>query len=194
MQRLGNIIRGEIDMKKMLTIVFTIMMTISLCGCGDKEITYIGNLGYDLSEIDYESIDLKIYHSNTDDHKWELLTTLTCDKKEDRFIDIRLEGKENEIIFTSAYNYVEKSDISEQYFSDEIDTYRFTIEGYDGKNGAFSHENYEIKDTEEEQYYRLYPISNDSTASYQVLDLNEPYDEDEMNLDNILITMTINKK
>ena len=51
---------------------------------------------------------------------------------------------------------------------------------------------FEIEDTAEEQYYRLYPVTNDSGISYsRDLSLNTPYDEEEVNLDNILITMTI---
>lgn len=178
-------------MKKILTIVFTIFMFITLNGCAEKEITYFGNLGYDLSSIDYESIEFNIYHSNTDNHKWELLKTLKCNQKDDRFIDIRLEGKENALTFLSVYNYVEKTEKSESYFSDEIDKFEFAVEGFDGNIRTVK--TYEIKDTDEEQFYRLIPVDNKYGTIFEYVSLDETYDEKEVCLDNILITIKINK-
>ena len=69
-----------------------------------------------------------------------------------------------------------------------IRCYEFAINGFQGTLNGF--QTFEIEDTDEEQYYRLYPVTNDSGISYsRDLSLNTPYDEEEVNLDNILITI-----
>lgn len=83
----------------------------------------------------------------------------------------------------------EENDI-ETFYTEDINSYEFAINGFQGTLNGF--QTFEIEDTDEEQYYRLYPVTNDSGISYsRDLSLNTPYDEEEVNLDNILITMTI---
>ena len=49
---------------------------------------------------------------------------------------------------------------------------------------------FEVKDIDGEQFYRLYPISNDGGGViFNDLKMDSSYDEDEENLDNILITI-----
>lgn len=176
-------------MKKVIAVVLLLILVFSLNGCAGKSLTYYGNLGYDLSETDHESIVFNVYHSNTADHTWELLKTLKCSPQHGHFADVRLEGAGNRIIVTSEDNYVEKTETQECYFTDDIDTYSFTVDGFLGYISGF--ETFDIKDIDEEQICRLYPISNDDTGVlfFEGLKIDGPYDEAGENLDNILITV-----
>ena len=76
------------------------------------------------------------------------------------------------------------------YYGDDLDTYEFNIDGFNGWIGSFK--TFEVKDIDGEQFYRLYPISNDGGgAIFNDLKMDGSYDEDEENLDNILITIKI---
>ena len=67
-------------------------------------------------------------------------------------------------------------------------TYEFNIDGFNGWIGSFK--TFEVKDIDGEQFYRLYPISNDGGGViFNDLKMDSSYDEDEENLDNILITI-----
>ena len=70
-------------------------------------------------------------------------------------------------------------------------TYEFAVEGFEGN--LSSYQIFEIKDSNEEQFYRLYPIANGDGTIFTALNLNEPYDVDHVNLDNLLVTLTIVK-
>ena len=177
-------------MKKTIIAVLMLILICSLSGCSGKTLTNHANLGYDLSNAGYEGAVFNVYHSNTDNHKWELLKTFSCRPEKGQFTDIRVESTENQIIITSEYNRVEKTEDTEAYYTEDIDEYRFTVDGFSGWIGQF--QTFEIKDTEEEQLYRIYPISNDDGGViYQSLKLDKPYDKEEENLDNILITIKL---
>ena len=106
------------------------------------------------------------------------------------YADIRLEGNENRITAIVEDNYVAEENDTETFYTEDINSYEFAINGFQGTLNGF--QTFEIEDTDEEQYYRLYPVTNDSGISYsRDLSLNTLYDEEEVNLDNILITMTI---
>lgn len=101
-----------------------------------------------------------------------------------------MEGSENRITAIVKDNYVAEENDTETFYTEDINSYEFAINGFQGTLNGF--QTFEIEDTDEEQYYRLYPVTNDSGISYsRDLSLNTPYDEEEVNLDNILITMTI---
>ena len=51
-----------------------LILLFSPSGCSSRKLEYHGNLGYDLSNIDYEEVVFNIYHSNTEQHTWEKLT------------------------------------------------------------------------------------------------------------------------
>ena len=175
-------------MKKLAIMALTLGLMFSFIGCSDKTIHYNSNLGFDLSGIDYESVEFNVYHSNTKDYKWELLKTFSCSPREEHFADIRVEGKKNRVVITSEDNRVEKTENTESYYGDDLDTYEFDIDGFNGWIGSFK--TFEVKDIDEEQFYRLYPISNDGTGIFfNDLKMDSPYDEDKENLDNILITI-----
>lgn len=179
-------------MKKLIGLFVLFVLIISLNGCSGKTLTYFGNLGYNFNEVDHENIVFNIYHSNTDDHTWELLETFTCFPLKDNFNDIKLEGFENRIVMSSQNNSVLKTEYNETYNGYDLDTYEFAIDGFSGLIGSFK--SFEIKDSDEEQLYRLYPINNGSGLFFTGLDIDKPYDEEGINLDNILITIKIKKK
>lgn len=55
-----------------------LILLFSPSGCSSRKLEYHGNLGYDLSNIDYEEVVFNIYHSNTEQHTWEKLTEFLC--------------------------------------------------------------------------------------------------------------------
>lgn len=177
-------------MRKIAVMALILVLMFSSAGCSDKTIPYNINLGVDLSRVDYESIAFHVYHSNTKDNKWELLKTFSCSPREVSFADVRVEGKKDRVMITFEDNCVEKTENTESYYSDDLDTYEFIIDGFNGWIGSMK--TFEVKDTNGEQFYRLYPISNeDGGIIFNDLKMDSPYDEDEENLDNILITVKI---
>lgn len=179
-------------MKKLIGIALIFVLILSHNGCSGKTLTSYGNLGYNFNEVDHENIVFNLYHSNTDAHTWALLKTFTCFPIEDHFNDIKLEGSENGISITSQNKSVIKTEYRETHYTEDLDTYTFTIDGFSGWIGSFK--SFEIKDTDEEQFYRLYPINNEIGIFFTGLEIDTPYDEEEINLDNILITIKINRK
>lgn len=176
--------------KQGITSALILTLLFFPSGCSSRKLEYHGNLGYDLSSIDYEQVVFKIYHSNTEQHTWEELTEFSCSPEKGHYADIRVEGIKNRITVIAEDNYVAEDNETETFYTEDIDSYEFTIDGFHGTLNGF--QTFEVKDTDEEQYYRLYPVTNDSGISYsRDLSLNTPYDEEEVNLDNILITMTI---
>lgn len=174
-------------MRKILVILLTSVLIFSFSACSEQPLTYIGNMGYDLSKVDYESVEFHVYHSNTENHKWEHLRTFSCSPEQNHLVDVRVEGAKNHITITSEDNHVKKTENTESYYTENIDTYTFTVDGFDGQINSF--QTFEVKNIDEEQFYRLYPISNDSGIIFQDLKMDMPYDEGEENLDNILITI-----
>ena len=179
---------GDDQMKKSVVMSFILILLFSFTGCSDKYLTYNDNMGYDLSDAGYESIEFNVYHSNTKNHTWELLRSFSCLPIENSFVDVRVEGTKNSIIITAENNRVEKTKHTESYYTEDIDTYKFEVIGFSGLIDSFR--TFEVKDTDEEQFYHLYPISNDEGGIFfQNPEINKPYDEKEKNLDNILITI-----
>lgn len=177
-------------MRKIAVIVIILVLMFSFAGCSGKKIQYNNNLGFALNGVEYESVEFNIYHSNTKNHKWELLKNFSCSPKEEHFADIRVEGKKNCVVITSEDNRVEKTGNTESYYSDDLDTYEFNIDGFDGWIGLVK--TFNVKNIDGEQFYRLYPISNDGGGIiFNELKMDSPYDKDEENLDNILITIKI---
>lgn len=177
-------------MRKIVVMALSFVLIFSFAGCSNKTLTYNLNLGYDLSEIDYDSVEFHVYHSNTENHKWERLRTFSCLPEKNHFADVRVEGKKNYIEITLEDNHVEKTENMESYYTEEIDSYQFVVDGFEGWIGSCK--TFEVKDTDEEQFYRLYPISKDGWGTiFNDLNMDRPYDEDRENLDNILITIKI---
>ncbi len=180
-------------MKKMVLLFLLIILSIvifTIKSYNHKSIDYIENLGHDFTELDCEEIVFNAYHSNTGNHTWQLLKTFVYEPEQNNFVDIRLEGKENSITIVLENNNFTQINDSLSYRTNDIDSYQLIIDDFEGTIDTF--EKFEVKDIQDEQFYSLYPIDNNDGGSYfAVLDLNEPYDEAQENLDNILITIQI---
>lgn len=177
--------------KKIVLLGLILAMLFTMTGCGTQKLPYQGSLGLDVSKVDYQKIVFKVYHSNTKDHMWEKIAELPYDKSDGSSPDIRLDGAEGKITVVLEKNsYVDEKD-SGMYTTEDLDTYEYDLDQFDGFINLY--QTYETKDTTDEQFYRLYPISNDSGSIYTSVDLSQPYDTDGTNLDNILITVTIER-
>ena len=168
--------------KSMICILLVVML--SLTGCASKSLTYNANLGYDFSRMEYSELVFKVYHSNTENHR-------PCTPPESHSADIRVEGAQDRVTVILEDNFCEKDEYSASYFTNDEMTYEFAVEGFEGN--LSSYQIFEIKDSSEEQFYRLYPIANGDGTIFTALNLNEPYDVDHVNLDNLLVTLTIVK-
>ena len=124
-------------MRKIAVMTVTLVLMLSFVGCTDKTISYNSNLGLDLNGIDYESVEFNVYHSNTQDHKWELLKTFSCSLKVGHFSDIRVEGEKNQVGIAFEDNRVERTENTVSYYGDDVDTYEFNIDGFNGWIGSF---------------------------------------------------------
>ena len=175
--------------KSMICILLVVML--SLTGCGSRSLTYNANLGYDFSKMEYSELVFKVYHSNTENHRWEKIAEMPCTPPESHFADIRVEGAQGQVTVILEDNFCEKDEYSASYFTNDEMTYEFAVEGFEGN--LSSYQIFEIKDSSEEQFYRLYPISNESSSIFTTLDLDKSYDVDQENLDNLLVTLTIVK-
>ena len=162
-----------------------------LTGCASKSLTYHANLGYDFSKMEYSELVFKVYHSNTENHRWEKIAEMPCTPPESHSTDIRVEGAQGRIMVILEDNFCEKDEYSASYFTNDEMTYEFAVEGFEGN--LSSYQIFEIKNNDEEQSYRLYPISNESGSIFTTLDLDKSYDVDQENLDNLLVTLTIVK-
>ncbi len=162
-----------------------------LTGCASKSLTYHANLGYDFSKMEYSELVFKVYHSNTENHRWEKIAEMPCTPPESHSADIRVEGAQDRVTVILEDNFCEKDEYSASYFTNDEMTYEFAVEGFEGN--LSSYQIFEIKDSSEEQFYRLYPISNESGSVFTTLDLDKSYDVDQENLDNLLVTLTIVK-
>ena len=175
--------------KSMICILLVVML--SLTGCASKSLTYNANLGYDFSRMEYSELVFKVYHSNTENHRWEKIAEMPCTPPESHSADIRVEGAQDRVTVILEDNFCEKDEYSASYFTNDEMTYEFAVEGFEGN--LSSYQIFEIKDSSEEQFYRLYPISNESGSIFTTLDLDKSYDVDQKNLDNLLVTLTIVK-
>ena len=162
-----------------------------LTGCASKSLTYHANLGYDFSKMEYSELVFKVYHSNTENHRWEKIAEMPCTPPESHSADIRVEGAQDRVTVILEDNFCEKDEYSASYFTNDEMTYEFAVEGFNGS--ISSYQIFEIKNNDEEQFYRLYPISNESGSIFTTLDLDKSYDVDQENLDNLLVTLTIVK-
>ena len=170
--------------KSMICILLVVML--SLTGCASKSLTYNANLGYDFSKMEYSELVFKVYHSNTENHRWEKIAEMPCTPPESHSADIRVEGAQDRVTVILEDNFCEKDEYSASYFTNDEMTYEFA-------GNLSSYQIFEIKDSNEEQFYRLYPIANGDGTIFTALNLNEPYDVDHVNLDNLLVTLTIVK-
>lgn len=158
-----------------------------------KPILYDDATGYDFHRLGYTKAMIKVYHSNTPTHHWELLQTIDVDidDKTPSF-DIQVAGDKNKVSVILNYITPENRGDMVVYHSKIIGQIEVGINGFDGVLvGKYMQE---LMTTTDEQIYLVYPINNDNQNSFDaIVSLDKPYDELNMNLDNILISVTLQK-
>ena len=97
--------------KSMICILLVVML--SLTGCASKSLTYNANLGYDFSKMEYSELVFKVYHSNTENHRWEKIAEMPCTPPESHSADIRVEGAQDRVTVILEDNFCEKDEYSE---------------------------------------------------------------------------------
>lgn len=175
-------------MKKRIVFVLALVWMLCLVGCGTKPLNYYSH-GYDFSNSDCKQIIYQVYHSNTDTHNWELLTTFTCTPEAGHYFDVSLDGSENLLKLNLLDRQVEKTENAESIQTEVIGTFEFAVNGFDGAIPGY--QTFPVENTDGEQFYRLYPITNGNGRYFMDLALDQPYDTQTDNLDNILITVTL---
>ena len=179
-------------MKKILLTMTVVIIAIFMCaGCMSKKLEYDPNLGYDLNNVKNKDVTFNVYHSNTKDHTWELVTSFQCDPKPGHYNDVKIEGKKNKVIAVLSDNtYTESEDgKSASYDGEDIASYEYEIDGFKGFIPSCQY--FDVGNKEGEQFVRLYTISNDSGTFFGEISLDKPYDTEDDNIDNILITIVM---
>ena len=169
-------------MKRRTMIMAAVIISILLCaGCSVNELEYDANLGYDLN----------VYHSDTEDHSWELIARFPCQAEPGHYSDISLKNKGEKITAELTDNMYTASDdgTSAVYEGTSVTACDFKVQGFKGSLMGYSQ--YAVKNKSGEQPVRLYPVSNSDGVylSGEEVSLDKPYDTEGENLDNILITI-----
>ena len=85
-------------MKRRTMIMAAVIISILMCaGCSVNELEYDANLGYDLNKAKSENIVFNVYHSDTEDHSWELIARFPCQTEPGHYSDISLKNKGEKI-------------------------------------------------------------------------------------------------
>lgn len=168
--------------------------------------------GLDFNKSGITKVSFKVYHSKTADHKWEQVDEFSFEPREEftNYVDI---FEKNGFVYVTLFEretkeigggldiidnalYQKKFDYND--FSNNSETTKKPFIAND--NGIIKAEMIvnELKVNKEEQFYGLIPIgSGYFCAPYSgdepTLNLEEPYDEEEGNIDNILVSVTIEK-
>ena len=100
--------------------------------------------------MEYSELVFKVYHSNTENHRWEKIAEMPCTHPESHSADIRLEGAQDRVTVILEDNFCEKDEYSASYFTNDEMTYEFAVEGFEGN--LSSYQIFEIKDSSEEQF------------------------------------------
>ncbi len=181
-------------MKKYIITAIAAAVSIIMCtGCSAGELEYDKNLGYDLNSVKSDDVVFNVYHSDTEDHLWELIASFPCQPEPGHYNDVKLESEGDRITAELTDNtYTESADgNSAAYDSTVISSYDFTVDGFKGSLSGYGF--YSLKNKSGEQPVRLYPVSNNEDVSLvKEVALDKPYDTEGENLDNILITVVIN--
>lgn len=184
-------------MKKFFIMIITFILSVVICtGCSAEELEYDMNLGYNFNNVDNKNIVYNVYHSNTKNHHWEIIASFTCQPKQGHYNDVKLIFSKNKIgieLWDNTREVLEDGN-AVMYDGTALEKKVFNVDGFKGsQTGMFI---FAVENKEGEQPVRLYPISNSEITSFfgdleNDFDMNEPYDTDGKNLDNILITVTI---
>lgn len=181
-------------MKRRIMIMAAVIISILMCaGCSANELEYDANLGYDLNKAKSENIAFNVYHSDTEDHSWELIARFPCQTEPGHYSDISLKSEGNKITAELTDNMYTATDDgnSATYDGTAVTSCDFKVQGFKGSLQGYK--NYAVKNESGEQPVRLYPVSNREGVSLpdEEVSLDKPYDAEGENLDNILITIVM---
>lgn len=178
---------------KIKLIITCLILVFTITACNPKTLIYEPNLGYSFNDIKCSQLKFNIYNSNTVDKKWELLYSFVVSKPEaGKYLDAKVLGENNKVQILLYENYKKEDKNSIIYSGNVLDSFDFKVNGFNGE--IKGNRNFKIKDTLDQQFYRLYPISNNTGLKFfNLKSLDEKYDEDVYNLDNLLITLEIIK-
>lgn len=181
----------EVNTMKKLFLILCLGFVVLLTGCSSGVLEYQIELGYNINDIDCQTIVFHMYQANQKNHHWHKLTTIEYKPQKNEHFDVDYDIMDDEVIF-----YVREKDMIEKknsviYDFKDIDSYRHQLSG--AKDFDFGYKLYEIKNTDEEQFFRLYAFGKQGTTYYEHINLDQPYDEENLNIDNILITITFNQ-
>ena len=174
-------------MKKRL-LILSLVLAFLLAGCSSGVLEYQGNLGYDVNDIDCQTIVFHMYQANQENHDWQQLTTIEYQPQKNYYFDVDYNILDHEVIF-----YVREKEMIEKkdaiiYDSKDMGSYSHQLSG--AKAFEFGYKMFEIKNVSEEQLFRLYVFNDEAITFYEAVSLDKPYDEENNNIDNILITVT----
>lgn len=173
---------------KKLFLILCLMFSVLLTGCSSGVLEYHVNLGYDVNDIDSRMIVFHIYHPNQEDHHWQKLTTIEYQSQKNNYFDVDCAVQDNQVVFCARENNMIEEKDSVRYDSRNIGSYEHELGGV--TYPVYGIKTFEIKDVSEEQLFRLYAFNDEATTIYEQISLDKPYDEDNQNIDNILITIT----
>ncbi len=179
-------------MKKRTMIMAAVIISILMCtGCAVNELKYEDNLGYDLNKAKSGNIVFNVYHSDTEDHSWELIARFPCQAEPGHYSDISLKNKGEKITAELTDNMYTASDDGNSvvYEGTSVTACDFKVQGF--KSSLKGYSQYAVKNKSGEHPVRLYPVSNSNGVylSGEEVSLDKPYDTEGENLDNILITI-----
>lgn len=184
--------KEEVTTMKKLFVILCLTMTVLLTGCSSGALEYRVDLGFDTNDIDCHTIVFHIYQANQENHHWQKLTTIEYKPQKNEHFDVDDDIQDNEVIF-----YVREKDMIEKkdaivYDSKDIGSYRHQLSG--AKQLSAGYKMFEIKDIAGEQLFRVYAFAEQGTTYYEQISLDKPYDEENLNTDNILVTITFKKE
>lgn len=177
-------------MRKTISAAMTLILVFlfSLAGCAGRTVLPHANLGFDLHTVKAERAVFRVYHSKTETHIWERLAEFSIAPEQGHFADVGVEAAPNLVTITAEDNRMEQSEGALSFYTDVMDAYELAVDTFEGQISSCW--TFEIKQTDDEQFYRLYPICNDPGGKlFPNPQLDQPYDEAEENLDNLLITV-----
>lgn len=183
--------KDGVNIMKKLFLIVCFMFAFLLAGCSSGVLEYRIDLGYDNNDIDSQMIVFHIYQANMENHHWHKLTTIEYKPQTNKHFDVDYDIQDNEVIF-----YVREKEMTEKkdtivYDANDVGSYRLPLAGVQQLSAGYK--TFEIKDNAQEQFLRLYAFSEQGTTYYQQLSLDQPYDEENLNTDNILVTITLKK-
>lgn len=180
--------------KKIWSVIFGIFIALFLVFVrgeiiSQKTINYRMDLGYDFSSLSQEMMVIRLYHSATENHHWQEIDRLEIRKPQDNHsLMLSATIEEGKIIFTLTENWITEEQTSAAIDGNVLATLQAAIT--DSVDKIVSFQRFPLKHRSSEQIAMLVPIGTGQKATYfPKIALHEPYDIDEKNIDNFVISI-----